>query len=131
MFFLSNIPIRIWAIFTGLLLFTAVLCIIVSYNIGLSNAVVTVSGDNYKPREAETLITDNMSMTEKLQKDLYDLLAKYQGLDANYSALGGLKTIAAPSDNNIFCSSAATRSADNRPAKCAQAATASLVSWSM
>ena len=85
--FRSNIPLRIWGTFAGILFITSFLCISISYNFGVSNAVITVGSDNYRASDAEKIIEDSLNLSNKLKADLYDLQIKYQDLDANYSAL--------------------------------------------
>ncbi|MDR1560506.1 MAG: hypothetical protein LBS84_12610 [Clostridiales bacterium] len=85
--FRSNIPIKIWGIFVGVVLFTVLLCIIIAYRIGLSNAVVTVGGNNYKPSEAVELIIEYAGNSERLEADLESLQTKFDSLDSNYTSL--------------------------------------------
>jgi len=85
--FRINLPIRIMGIFAGILAVTAFLCIIVSYNTGLANAVVSIGQYEYKPSDAEKLIKDNIDESIKLKAALDDLQNRFQGLDINYTTL--------------------------------------------
>ena len=77
---IPNIPTKVKRFYIGISVVTALLCIIVSYNIGLLGAVVRVSGDRLRASEAEVLI-------HELKLHRYALENRYQGVNTNYSAL--------------------------------------------
>ena len=83
----SNIPIRIWGIFSGVLFVTAFLCIIISYIIGLNSAAVTVGKENYRLPEAEKLIEEYIDNSVKLESELTEIKDTYERINKNYSAL--------------------------------------------
>ena len=85
--FRSNIPLRIWGIFAGVLILTAFLCTIISYIVGLNSAAITVGSDNYSPREVKKLIEEYIDNNENLETELTELKDTYQRINDNYSAL--------------------------------------------
>ena len=76
---IPNIPTKARRLYIGILV-TVLLCIIISYNIGLLGAVVQVSGDSLSTSEAAVLI-------HELKLHRYALENSYQGVNTNYTAL--------------------------------------------
>ena len=77
---ISNIPIKIRRLYLGISVVIVLLCIIVSYNIGILRAAVQVNEDRLRISEAEALI-------QELKLHRYTLEHRYQGVNTNYIAL--------------------------------------------
>ena len=85
--FRSNIPVRIWGLFAGILLGAVVLCFIISFYTGLHSAVITVNKDIYNPTEAEILINEYLDKITALETDISALQTDIQSINANYNTL--------------------------------------------
>ena len=77
---ISNIPIKVKRFYIGVSIVTVLLCIIISYNIGMLRAVVHINEDRLRISEAEFLI-------HELKLHRNSLEHRYQGVSTNYAAL--------------------------------------------
>jgi len=73
-------PIKTRRLYIGISVVTVLLCILISYNIGLLRARVQVYEDRLRISEAEVLIRE-------LKLHRYALEHRYQGVNTNYTAL--------------------------------------------